>query len=300
MPDQKISALVALGAEPASNDLVPIVDVSDTTQAATGSTKKVTVSDLLLGSVKRTLVDAKGDLILGTGADVVGRKAVGANGTILIADSADATGVVWRVLADADIPAAIARDSEVVPITIFDAKGDMLVGTGADTYMRKPVGNNGEFYIANSAQASGTEWRPIASTDLPSTGPRDLLGYVRQTSGGPQSQSASLVTVISKAVTIPAGRLVEITAQWMVDLTVSSSVHGYIHTTAAGGTFLGRAKFPNLAVAGDTTLQMTALNNSLSGTQTISLQCQHFSGLASYNGNASDPILLIIKDIGAI
>lgn len=45
MTTSKISALTDLGAAPASTDLVPIVDVSDTTQAASGSTKKNLVSD---------------------------------------------------------------------------------------------------------------------------------------------------------------------------------------------------------------------------------------------------------------
>lgn len=44
----KISGLTALAAAPASGDLVAIVDVSDTTQAATGTTKKITASNLFL------------------------------------------------------------------------------------------------------------------------------------------------------------------------------------------------------------------------------------------------------------
>lgn len=39
--DTKVSALGSLSAQPASNDLLPIVDVSDTSQAASGTTKKI-------------------------------------------------------------------------------------------------------------------------------------------------------------------------------------------------------------------------------------------------------------------
>ena len=42
----KITELEALGTLPATTDLVPVVDVSDTTQSADGSTKKMTVADL--------------------------------------------------------------------------------------------------------------------------------------------------------------------------------------------------------------------------------------------------------------
>jgi hypothetical protein len=42
-----------------------------------------------------TAVDAKGDLIVGTGADTFARLAVGTNGHTLVADSAEATGLKW-------------------------------------------------------------------------------------------------------------------------------------------------------------------------------------------------------------
>lgn len=47
MADAKISALTALASGHATGDLIPIVDVSDTTQAASGTTKKTTIADLL-------------------------------------------------------------------------------------------------------------------------------------------------------------------------------------------------------------------------------------------------------------
>jgi len=42
-----------------------------------------------------TAIDAKGDLIAGTGADAFSRLAVGANNTLLTADSTTATGLKW-------------------------------------------------------------------------------------------------------------------------------------------------------------------------------------------------------------
>lgn len=47
MANSSISGLTALGAAPASNDLLVVVDVSDTTQAPTGTDKKATVLELL-------------------------------------------------------------------------------------------------------------------------------------------------------------------------------------------------------------------------------------------------------------
>ncbi len=59
-------------------------------------------------AIQSTIVDAKGDLIAGTGADAVSRLAVGANGTTLVADSSTATGLKW------DTPAGGGKVLQVV------------------------------------------------------------------------------------------------------------------------------------------------------------------------------------------
>ena len=48
-----------------------------------------------------TLVDAKGDLLVGTASDTIGRLAVGTNGYILTADSAQSAGVKWAAAPEA-------------------------------------------------------------------------------------------------------------------------------------------------------------------------------------------------------
>jgi hypothetical protein len=49
--------------------------------------------------VPKTIVDAKGDIIAATAADTVARLAVGANNTVLTADSSTATGLKWAAAA---------------------------------------------------------------------------------------------------------------------------------------------------------------------------------------------------------
>jgi hypothetical protein len=46
-------------------------------------------------AINKTIVDAKGDIIAATAADTVARLAVGANDTVLTADSTTATGLKW-------------------------------------------------------------------------------------------------------------------------------------------------------------------------------------------------------------
>ena len=47
MANKKISSLTSLGAAPATDDIIPITDISDTTGSPQGTTKKVTVANLL-------------------------------------------------------------------------------------------------------------------------------------------------------------------------------------------------------------------------------------------------------------
>ena len=49
MANKRISSLTSLGAAPATDDIIPITDISDTTGSAQGTTKKVTVANLHSG-----------------------------------------------------------------------------------------------------------------------------------------------------------------------------------------------------------------------------------------------------------
>ena len=68
MPDTKITALTAITTVDPANDVLPIVDVSDTSMAASGTTKKITTNQLLGASGTATLASATitGDLTVDT------------------------------------------------------------------------------------------------------------------------------------------------------------------------------------------------------------------------------------------
>jgi hypothetical protein len=63
--------------------------------AGTGISGGGTSGDVTITNSMATAIDAKGDLVAGTGADTFARLAVGANGTVLTADSVEATGLKW-------------------------------------------------------------------------------------------------------------------------------------------------------------------------------------------------------------
>jgi len=50
---------------------------------------------IIQNPVPQALVDAKGDIFVATADNTVGRLAIGADGTVLTADSAATGGVVW-------------------------------------------------------------------------------------------------------------------------------------------------------------------------------------------------------------
>jgi hypothetical protein len=96
--------------------------------------------------LKESDVAAKGDLYGATADDTVGVLTVGANGTRLTADSAEVTGMKWET------PKVVSTD------VIWDAKGDLAGGTGADTAAKLTVGANDTRLTADSAEATGMKW----------------------------------------------------------------------------------------------------------------------------------------------
>jgi hypothetical protein len=79
--------------------------------AGTGISGGGTSGTVTVTNSMATAIDAKGDLIGGTGADTFSRLAVGANGTVLTADSAETTGLKWATPTATSGPAFAAYRS---------------------------------------------------------------------------------------------------------------------------------------------------------------------------------------------
>jgi hypothetical protein len=75
-----------------------------------GTAIDTTVFNNASAAIAKTIVDAKGDIIAATAADTVSRLAVGANNTVLTADSTAATGLKWA--APSGYTYAIFRDEK--------------------------------------------------------------------------------------------------------------------------------------------------------------------------------------------
>ena len=74
-------------------------------------------------AIQETIVDAKGDLIVGTGADAVARLAVGTNGHTLVADSDETTGLKWAAPSSANPSFSLLSTTNLSGASTFTITG---------------------------------------------------------------------------------------------------------------------------------------------------------------------------------
>jgi hypothetical protein len=110
---------------------------------------------------------------------IVGKEQVYLNGVLLVRSTdyvaTNGTSIAsLAALAASDILEIITFTAfdlaNVISPTLFDAKGDILVATSADTAGKLTVGTNGQVLTANSATATGLEFTTIAGYSAPTLG----------------------------------------------------------------------------------------------------------------------------------
>jgi len=72
------------------------------------------------------------------------------------------TGQVLSKATNTDMDFTWVSDATGIPATIFDAKGDIIAATAADTASRLAVGTNGHVLTADSTTATGLKWAAAA------------------------------------------------------------------------------------------------------------------------------------------
>ncbi len=215
MANKKITDLTALAA-PVSSDLIPIVDVSDTSEAATGTTKKVAVSDLVTGAVVPDDSVTNAKLANMAQSTIKGRASGAGTGDPTDLSGTQATAILDSVVGDSGaggtkglVPAPGAGDAAANKF--LKADGTFAVPTGG-------AGGIGD--VVGPAASVDSEVALFDSTTGKLIKRASASGIAKLTSG------------VLSAVTAPAGAIVGDTdAQTLSNKTLTAPVLG---TPASG------------------------------------------------------------------
>jgi hypothetical protein len=173
------------------------------------------------------------------------------NGTSLTSLAALAASDIVEVITftSFEVADAIAR-------TVFDAKGDILVGTAADTVGKLTVGTNGYYLKANSSTATGLEWSAVSQYSLPSqTG---NAGKFLTTDGSTESWSSTGdITGVTAGTGLTGGG-----TSGAVTLSLDYSVVNRLTFNAQTGTTY-------TLVAGDASSKLVTTSNASAITVTV-------------------------------
>jgi len=168
------------------------------TSANSAAVSAASAAAAVTTAIQASIIDAKGDLIVGTAADTAGRLAVGTNGYILTADSAETTGIKWAAAPAGYLAPTIGTTviTSGVTVTTIDTvtlnnvtlTGTLTAGatsgtngylltatTSGVTWAAAPVslpsqtGNTGKLLTTDGTTASWAGAAPIAQTTEPAT-----------------------------------------------------------------------------------------------------------------------------------
>lgn len=162
-----------------------------------------------------------------------------------------------------------ASSGSVATDAIFDAKGDLPAGTGADTAAKLTVGSNGDHLVANSAQSTGLQW-------VGGTVDATLSGDVTMTSAntaydGPSASFAAGTWLIGfQAGAYPSsstGQTQDLTIRlWDGTTTYGEASQSFPANTSSATLALSCAGFAIVTLGSTTTLKLTAYSIRAGGT----------------------------------
>lgn len=195
-----------------------------------GTSGTVTVTNSMA-----TAIDAKGDLVPGTGADTFARLAVGANGTVLTADSAEATGLKWATPASgstfagvrANGPNTLVSNSTTTTYTfdseVFDTDG-FHSNTTNNSRFTIPSGKAGYYEVTYNMVFAGA----AATTTI----------FLLVNVNGTQVQNSKFVSTTNDEKNYTVSYLLNLAVGDYVELKVwqNSGSNIYFYCNAGAGT----------------------------------------------------------------
>jgi hypothetical protein len=161
------------------------------------------------GSVSKSVIDAKGDLLVGSANDSVDNLPVGSNNYVLVADSAETLGIKWAAL-----PAATTSVAGVVQLNDGYASTSTTIAPTANAL--KSVYDLSERKALTINTQSGTTYTLVA-TDADSK----MVQFT----------SSSSVTVTVPASTFTAGQQINLTRYGTGSVTVQGAAGVTVNAT---------------------------------------------------------------------
>ena len=148
-------------------------------------------------------------------------------------------------IAATDVQAAIqevrdeATGGAVATDAIWDAKGDLAGGTGANTAARLAVGSNGQVLTADSGETTGMKWAAAGSA------PRIVRGKIQGSDGsvlqgsgftaarnGTGDYTITITSAFSAAPIVVGTVITTSAARWFTaDTITTTSIHVYVTST---------------------------------------------------------------------
>ncbi len=124
-----------------------------------GTAIDTTVYNNANAAIAKTIVDAKGDIVAATAADTVSRLGVGANNTVLTADSTTATGLKWATPASGSMTLISTTSLSGSSISVSSISGtykslkfyikDFTYGSGEATLQLRFNNDSGSNYLSS-------------------------------------------------------------------------------------------------------------------------------------------------------
>lgn len=158
------------------------------------------------GSVSKSVIDAKGDLLIGSAADSVSRLAVGSNNHVLMADSTQTLGVKWSALSGATTssPGIVQLNDTYTSTSLLQAPTANALKSVYDLSEKKALTINtqsGTSYTLTSSDADSKMVQLTSSSDTIVTVPPSTfsagqqINLTRYGTGSVTVQGGSGVTV---------------------------------------------------------------------------------------------------------
>jgi hypothetical protein len=159
--------------------------------------------------------------------------------------------------------------------TAIDAKGDLIVGTGADTFARLAVGTNGHTLVADSAEATGLKWAASSAG-----GGYTLINSGGTTLSGATTTVSSIPTTYNLLKIIVVGWSINANGYAGIKPLNTSQFYGKEHQSVATATLSSGVDSAGI-------IQMSGGQDALANTSNLNNgNCE----IPNYAGSANKPV----------